>query len=515
MNGTKIKLRKSSLRTRVALMIAATGAIVSLIAVIISMVVYSQKMNERNYELCAGVTGAMAAIIDADEVQGYLASGVKDDAYLETEKQLQLLRDSISDLEYVYVYRINEDGCHVVFDTDAPDVPGNELGDVVAFDDSFREHLPDLLAGRGIEPIVSNDQYGWLLSVYRPLENSDGICVAYAAADVSMYGVVNDQAAFAVRIALLALVATAIITGLAIVYTQKRLVAPVNALAKVTSDFAFSGGTGEANMQELTSLDIHTGDEIENLYSAVSKMVADVVRYVALLEEQSEDIRQKGAIIQQMQANVIMSFADMVESRDENTGDHIHRTAKYVRMLSEALKHDDRYGCLLTDEFIESLVRSAPLHDIGKVKIPDAILNKPGRLTPEEFSVIKTHTSVGGEILHRAFEGISGSNYLSEATDMALYHHERWDGGGYPEGRSGENIPLSARIMAVADVLDALTSKRSYKDAYSLERALTIIEEESGTHFDPALVEALIGIRDEISECMARAAEETSNASKR
>lgn len=493
-------LRKRSLRTKVAGLIVVTGVVISAIAVVISMIVYSNKMNERNYELCSGVTAAMEALVDADTLQRTLASGTEDEAYRKTEEQLQLLRDSIADLEYVYVYRIEEDGCHVLFDTDTPTVPGNALGDIVPFDETFLKYLPELLAGREIEPIVSNDQYGWLLSVYRPIRNSDGVCVAYAAADVSMQSVVSDRAAFAVRIVLLAALATAVITGLALLYTQKRLIAPINALAAATADFAFHG---ENTANAISELHISTGDEIENLYAAVSKMVSDVLRYIALLQEQSDDIRQKADIIQQMQSNVIMSFADMVESRDENTGDHIRRTARYVELLAKAAADSDKYGDSLNEDFIKSLVRSAPLHDIGKVKIPDAILNKPGRLTPDEFEVIKTHTIVGGEILKRAFVNVSGGNYLSEAMDMALYHHERWDGRGYPKGLSGEEIPLSARIMAVADVLDALTSKRSYKDAFPLEHALAIIEEESGAHFDPELVKTLLRIQDLLVETVA------------
>jgi HD-GYP domain-containing protein (c-di-GMP phosphodiesterase class II) len=141
---------------------------------------------------------------------------------------------------------------------------------------------------------------------------------------------------------------------------------------------------------------------------------------------------------------------------------------------------------------MEYVEKSAPLHDVGKIRIPDAVLNKPGKLTPEEFEIMKTHATVGKEIIDKAISTVEGGSYLKEARNMAAYHHERWDGKGYPEGLKGEEIPLSARVMAVADVFDALTSKRIYKPAFSIEEALKIIEEGRGTQFDPRCVDVFL-----------------------
>jgi len=146
------------------------------------------------------------------------------------------------------------------------------------------------------------------------------------------------------------------------------------------------------------------------------------------------------------------------------------------------------------------MVVAAPLHDIGKIHIPDAVLNKPGKLTEEEFEVMKTHTTAGEELLTHAKAELGESGYLNTAVEMAAYHHEWWNGKGYPYGISGEEIPLCARIMAVADVFDALTSKRCYKSAMPLEKAYAIIREESGTHFDPAIVEAFFAVTADMDE---------------
>ncbi len=201
-----------------------------------------------------------------------------------------------------------------------------------------------------------------------------------------------------------------------------------------------------------------------------------------------------------MQSGMITFMAEVVENRDDNTGGHIRRTAEYVSGIAKKLKIQGKYNDILTDRYISDMVIAAPLHDIGKIHIPDAVLNKPGRLTEEEFEVMKTHTTAGEELLIHAKAELGESEYLNMAVEMAAYHHEWWNGKGYPYGISGEEIPLCARIMAVADVFDALTSKRCYKSAMPLEKAYAIIREESGIHFDPAVVEAFLAAEGEIGE---------------
>ena len=197
-----------------------------------------------------------------------------------------------------------------------------------------------------------------------------------------------------------------------------------------------------------------------------------------------------------MQTGMITLMADIVENRDDNTGGHIKRTANYVEHIAKELKKQGAYKDVLTDEYMKDLIVAAPLHDIGKIHIPDAVLNKPGRLTDEEFAIMKTHTTAGQDLLNHAKEELGEYSYLIMAVEMAAYHHEWWNGKGYPYGISGEEIPLCARIMAVADVFDALVSKRVYKDPMPLEKAYSIIKEESGTHFDSKVVDAFFAVAD-------------------
>ena len=169
-----------------------------------------------------------------------------------------------------------------------------------------------------------------------------------------------------------------------------------------------------------------------------------------------------------------------------------------MKIIVEGLQKKGYYAEKITPKFMADVVRSAPLHDIGKISISDNILNKPGKLTDEEYEIMKTHTTEGRKIMEKAIDTVEGENYLKEARNMAAYHHERWDGKGYPEGIHGEVIPLSARIMAVADVFDALTSKRIYKPPFPLDKAVSMLQEGAGTQFDAKCVEVFIEALPEV-----------------
>lgn len=202
--------------------------------------------------------------------------------------------------------------------------------------------------------------------------------------------------------------------------------------------------------------------------------------------------------------NMIYGFATLVENRDENTGGHIRRTSIYAELLAAKLKEKGVYGDIITEEFIKSLAMVAPLHDIGKIAIPDSILCKPGKLTDEEFEIMKSHSARGGEIIKETFSEIADEDYGEMAYEVARYHHEKWNGRGYPEGLSGENIPLSARIMTVADVFDAVSEKRCYRDAMSIDKCFEIISDGIDRDFDPIIAKTFLEMRETITEIRNR-----------
>ncbi|MDR3640264.1 MAG: two-component system response regulator [Humidesulfovibrio sp.] len=207
-------------------------------------------------------------------------------------------------------------------------------------------------------------------------------------------------------------------------------------------------------------------------------------------------VRLRTQEVEKIKDVAIESLASLVEYRDPETGNHIVRTKAFVLLLAEHLCRDQKFMAALPPEVIELLHKSAPLHDIGKVGVPDAILNKPGCLTMEEFEIMKTHTTIGYEALRGVEARLGNNSFFRYAREIAHSHHERWDGEGYPLGLAGEDIPLSGRIMAIADVYDALTSKRVYKGAMPHEDAARIIVEGRGTHFDPSLVDAFITLQE-------------------
>lgn len=206
---------------------------------------------------------------------------------------------------------------------------------------------------------------------------------------------------------------------------------------------------------------------------------------------------------------MVLGFANLVENRDENTGGHVKRTSRYVELLAKELAARGVYKDVVDSEFVNNLTSAAPMHDIGKMSIPDQILQKPGKLTDEEYAVMKSHAENGGKIIKQTFSHIGDDKYRQMVYEVARYHHEKWNGRGYPEGRSKQEIPLAARIMAVADVFDAISQKRCYRDAIPLEECFRIIENGKGTDFEPVLVDVFLSMKSQIQQTMAEIIDET------
>jgi len=225
-------------------------------------------------------------------------------------------------------------------------------------------------------------------------------------------------------------------------------------------------------------------------------------KYIELLDKYNTELKDevdlKTKHIIEMHDRLVMSMAQMVESRDNSTGGHIRRTSEGVRFLIEEIKKDNYLN--LSDEFCKNIIKAAPMHDLGKIAVDDAILRKPGKFTPEEFEIMKTHASEGQKIVHQILEGTDDKYFQQIAENVAHYHHERIDGSGYPDKLKGEEIPLEARIMAIADVYDALVSKRVYKEKMSFEEANKIIMDGMGTQFDKNLEKYYVNARPKLEK---------------
>ncbi|MCR5672102.1 MAG: HD domain-containing protein [Lachnospiraceae bacterium] len=488
----KSMTRSFSLRSKIIAIISVIMLTVAVVTTFISYLLY-ENFSMRQYTYSATSAARLAAnLIDPEKTDEYLTAGESDAGYVKLEKKLDNIRSGNPDIEFIYVYRFEDDGVHVVFDLDTPEVKGVDPGKVIPMEDYLMPFKDDLLAGNPVEPILDDTMYGALLTVFEPVYDDSGKCVCYAAADIKVEDIRKSSINYMTKVFSLFIGFYILILSLCIWLVDYHLIYPIAAMTVSARKFAYdSEEAREISVERLQHLDISTGDEIENLYESLSKTIAETVGYL-------EDVEAKSEEISRMQNGLIYVLADMVESRDKNTGDHVRKTAAYVRLILDKMKEKGVYADELTYEFIEDVVNSAPLHDVGKIMVSDTILNKKGRLTDEEFAQMKNHTTAGSKVLASAMTLVSDSGYLKEAKNLATYHHERWDGKGYPSGKSSDQIPLSARIMAVADVFDALVSKRSYKEPFPFEKAMEIIEEGAGEQFDPEIAKIFIESADEV-----------------
>ena len=318
--------------------------------------------------------------------------------------------------------------------------------------------------------------------------------MGYAVAETSLAFLSDYMQGFLLRVLFIMTSFFILIIAFGLWSTGTGMVYPINSIEKSVENFIKAGDNQvelDEAVRQMRAIDIQTGDEIEKMYRIICDMALNQT-------EKIRSVRRFSEATLKMQDGLIITMADLVENRDSDTGAHVQKTSEYVKIIVEGLEKKGYYPEKISAKFKSDVVRSAPLHDVGKINISDKILNKPGKLTPEEFEIMKTHTTAGREIIEKAINTVKGEVYLKEARNMAAYHHERWDGKGYPEGLHGEVIPLSARIMAVADVFDALSSPRVYKEAFPLDKALAIISEGAGTQFDPKCVEVFMDSIPEI-----------------
>ena len=497
---TKENLEMISLRSKMTRMLILAATILTFVMAWISIELNYTTTKKEYTENAVNAAKLAAEVVDAEMIDEYLREGDEAPGYTRTRDLLYEIRKNSRGITYLYVVKVAKDGCYFVFDLETEDTPAYEHGEKIGFEEAFEPYLPALFAGEEIEPIESNDISGWVVTAYYPVKNSMGRTICYAGADVSMKYLSDYVLDFLIKTLLIFSGFFTMVLGYGLWVSRYNLVYPIGSMTKRTKDFAVNSDDQKSlddSVKAIRELDIRTEDEVEELYKAICKMSSDMA-------EQVRSIRHYAAATAKMQNGLIITMADMVENRDSDTGAHIQKTAAYVRIILESLKRKGYYVNKITSNYISDVEMSAPLHDVGKINISDAVLNKPGKLTDEEYEIMKTHTTAGKKIIEKAINTLQGENYLKEARNMAAYHHERWDGKGYPEKLHGEVIPLSARVMAVADVFDALASPRVYKPAFPFEKAVGIIQEGSGTQFDPKVVEAFTDSLDEVKEVLKK-----------
>ena len=496
----KKNVRLISLRAKLLIVLIVSLFVVAFVGTFICVNVYYRTVIREHESLAMGTVTLAAKVINGDKVEEFLAQGESAEGYGKTKSILSDILYSSPEIAYLYVYKMTQEGFQVVFDIETEDAPAGEIGSVIPYDDGFTPYIPRLLAGEPVEPIVTNDEYGYLLTAATPVFDSSGKCECYAIADIDVENIVADMESFLVEIVTLYLNFFILLSAFIMWLTDYQVIYPLRAMTERVDGFTIAGDSQEKldeSVRAVRNIDVRTGDELEKLYQSICSLTKNQT-------EQMRNIRKLSETTAKMQDGLIITMADMVENRDSDTGAHIQKTAAYVKIIVEGLKKKGYYPEKITSNFMSDVVRSAPLHDVGKISISDTVLNKPGKLNDEEYAIMKTHTTAGKKIIEDAIGTLEGESYLKEARNMAAYHHERWDGKGYPERLHGETIPLSARIMAVADVFDALTSPRVYKPPFTLEKALSIIEEGKGTQFDPKCVEVFMEALPEVKEILMK-----------
>lgn len=290
-----------------------------------------------------------------------------------------------------------------------------------------------------------------------------------------------------------------IITGLAGAFLFFRFSAQAALLTFILSGTCFFWGS--------KSFFSSSGIFLSPLYPTLLLLLNFSLIYPIKLYRSERNRRRRKEEITRMQEALLEVITALTETRDQETGGHIRRTQGYVQIMAEELQKTEKYKTILTPEEIEVICKVAPLHDVGKIGVPDNILLKPGKLNAKEFEEIKKHTDYGKRIINTALHQVSSNYFLEKALEIVYTHQEKWNGSGYPQGLSGENIPLSGRIMAIADVYDALTSKRPYKVPVEHEKAVAIMKADSGTHFDPELIEVFLKVHERFREISMQYAE--------
>ena len=454
---------------------------------------YNQDAYDEAGETARQYASAVTYVIDGDQVnlwmshQDEILANNEAYGYIHTFEGIESIKISSDKVLDVFVFTA-DDG-KTVLDLN---YGVSYLGKPIAHEEEYKEFLEN---GVTDTYTVHNGEHGYFLSYYMPIVDGSGKTVAYAVANIQASRIRIQVFSTVARI--LSIEAFVFLIGGAVLLHNIKyfFIAPLEIVDSEMLAYQAIGPKKWLTSKARKGLvKLRGKDEISDLSNLTHQIMDLASESILTIEEQTAKLiaTQKG---------VVFALAEIIESRDKCTADHTTRTSKYSGMIARELVREGKYTDILTDDFLEDFAIAAALHDVGKIKVPDSILNKPGKLTTEEFSVMKEHTLEGEKIIELALKGIGvSSEYLTLAKEVSGGHHERWDGTGYPRGLKGAEIPLCARIVAIADVFDALTCLRPYKEPWPFEKALATIQEESGTHFDPEVVDAFVAIKDEVKD---------------
>lgn len=484
----EIKYQMNKKRVKLQSKVAIYFVVVTLVLCVgVSFVIsqyYLSKMKEFYSKRAVQQGYIMSEYMDSNVVQEAIDGKLSKEKYTEIENYLKRVLKEC-ELKYLYVFVPRENDVIYIWDLTSvyPDILEEECAYISEEDKAVCNKLKNGYYPK-IETVVSNSaEFGYIVTAYVPLLDDNGDLVAILGLDMSMDLILQNVREFRIVVIGIVLLIMFIYAQFAYFSLKMKILNPIIDLIREMSQFV---QTDDTETEEIIDI-IFGNDEIDDLTIGFNYMIESLKKNLEDLENANKEIKEKSAYMYHIQNNIIIGMATMIEGRDGSTGEHVINTARYVEILARELLKRGMYPETITYSFVERLIKAAPMHDIGKVAIPDSILNKPGRFTDDEYTIMKTHSAEGGKLLLKVLGDLTDQEFINIAEDVTLYHHEKWDGTGYPSGLKGTEIPLAARIMAVADVYDALIAVRVYKNPMPREKALKIIEEEAGTHFDPEL----------------------------
>ncbi len=438
---------------------------------------YIKENYKRLSENCARSTANALFNMPVDK---YLKSG-KTDLYNEQLATVISICKNFN-LKYLYVYvpDFNNNEVTSIFYVDGKtrnNMPDRDLGTVVTWKITQQER--DAFRGKEDNKMYRvNNHMGHTITSYAVVRNSDGKPIALVGADLDFNIIKKELLKDFIIIVSFIILSLLIIYISLIAYLNKVFIAPVVKFSQQMKKFSTE------KYENFVPLPVETDDEFGMMVHSFNIMVKDIKEYMQSVSD--------------TQMETIFSLAKLAQSRDDDTGKHLERVQNYCSIIARDLKENSPYADQMDSRFIENLVNASSLHDIGKVGISDSILLKPGKYTPEEFEIMKRHTIIGYRTLSDVNSKFGKNAFIDMGMTIAIYHHERWDGKGYPLGLKGDEIPLAARIMALADVYDAISTKRVYKTPFPKEECIKIIVDGSGTQFDPVLIESFLRVADEL-----------------
>ncbi len=442
--------------------------------------VHAHTLENRYLDLQNTVAQTVKGMIDPSKTDSYI-NGSDSELHIKNNIRLRKLTEDIGDIYSIGVYKFTEDGMYTVFDTTSDHIRGG-VGEFYKYTKDWEKSKRDFLEGNTVEDVTVHFKAGNTSVYCMPVYETAGGDNVYVCVGVLEALTENIKDSFFRRNSTGIIAIAAIFLIFSLIYIEFKIARPIQNI----SALAKRSATQKDNtlLDEMVGSEIKTVGEIENISKNLTRIYSSKVRLNSVIE--SVDNNKTAAVI------------SIIKRMDNFYALHLDNSSQYMMLLTAALRDDPRYKERISQQDYDDMLLAAPFHDIGKLVIPNHIINKPGPLTDEEYEIIKEHTELGAKIVEELYEGDEPAGYLKLAREIALHHHERWDGTGYPDTLAGEEISLLARIVSVVDVFDALVSKRVYKEAYSFDKALALIKEERGKAFDPDIVDKFLEIKDKI-----------------